>query len=141
MRQRSVEAMDLDTQVRRIEGQWHVVLTADDVKTGKALSYPVPPSLNVWIDRYVTVERVELLAGNACDAFWLNWGGEPLRAAGIEKRIRWWSAKKFGPKEAFGPHRFRYGIATVAPVADPEAPANGARAFSDQSGSYPAAAK
>lgn len=126
MRQRSVEAMDLDTQVRRIDGRWHVVLAADDVKTVKALSYPVPPSLNAWIDRYVTVERVELLAGNACDAFWVNWGGKPLRAAGIEKRIRWWSAKKFGPKEAFGPHRFRYGIATVAPVSDPTAPANGA---------------
>jgi hypothetical protein len=74
----------------------------------------------------MSVERVELLAGKSCDAFWVNWGGEPLRAAGIEKRIRWWSAKKFGPEGAFGPHRFRYGIATVAPVADPTAPANGA---------------
>ncbi|MBX9875421.1 MAG: site-specific integrase, partial [Beijerinckiaceae bacterium] len=126
MRQRSVEAMDLDTQVRRIEGQWHVLLGTQDMKTGKALSYPVPPSLNPWIERYVGVERVELLAGKACDAFWVNWDGEPLRAAGIEKRVRWWSAKKFGPKGAFGPHRFRYGIATVAPVADPDAPANGA---------------
>lgn len=32
----------------------------------------------------------------------------------------------FPSEGAFGPHRFRYGIATVAPVADPTAPANGA---------------
>lgn len=126
MRRRSVEAMDLDTQVRRIDGLWHVLLGAKDMKTGHALSYPVPPSLNAWIERYMSCERVELLAGKTCDAFWVNWGGKPLRAAGIEKRIRWWSAKKFGPEGAFGPHRFRYGIATVGPVADPAAPANGA---------------
>lgn len=126
MRRRSVEAMDLDNQVRRIDGEWHVLLGGKDVKTNKEISYPVPPSLNAWIERYVTVERVELLAGKSCDAFWVNWGGKPLRAAGIEKRIRWCSAKKFGPEGAFGPHRFRYGIATVAPVADPDAPANGA---------------
>lgn len=126
MRRRSVEAMDLDTQVRHIDGQWHVLLGAKDVKTGREISYPVPPGLNSWVTRYVTVERVELLAGKSCDAFWVNWGGKPLRAVGIEKRIRWWSAKKFGPEGAFGPHRFRYGIATVAPIADPSAPANGA---------------
>jgi hypothetical protein len=126
MRRRSVEAMDLDTQVRRIDGSWHLLLGAQDVKTGRAMSYAVPPSLNAWIDRYVAVERVELLAGRSCEAFWVNWGGEPLRAAGIEKRIRWHSAKKFGPEGAFGPHRFRYCIATVAPVADPAVPANGA---------------
>lgn len=126
MRRRSVEAMELDTQVRRIDGQWHILLGAKDMKTGREIAYPVPPSLNGWIDRYVAVERVELLAGHSCEAFWVNWGGKPLRAAGIEKRIRWHSAKKFGAEGAFGPHRFRYGIATVAPVADPTAPANGA---------------
>lgn len=126
MRRRSVEAMNLDTQVRCVEGQWHILLGTKDVKTGKEIAYPVPRSLNTWIDRYVGVERLELLAGNSCDAFWVNWEGMPLRAAGIEKRVRWWSAKKFGPKGAFGPHRFRYGIATVAPVEDPDAPANGA---------------
>lgn len=66
------------------------------------------------------------MAGRVCDAFWVNWGGKPLLAAGIEKRIRWQSAKKFGPAGAFGPHRFRYGIANVAPIADPTLPANGA---------------
>jgi hypothetical protein len=139
MRLRSVAAMDLDTQVQRVDGQWHILLGAPDVKTGREMGYPVPPRLSAWIDRYVSVERVELLAGKRCDAFWVNWGGKPLRAAGIEKRIRWRSAKKFGPKGAFGPHRFRYGIATVAPVADPDAPANGAVVLGITHGTFAAA--
>lgn len=136
MRRRSVEAMDLDTQVRRIDGQWHILLRAQDVKTGREIAYRAPPSLNAWIDRYVTVERVELLAGKACDAFWVNWGGKPLRAAGIDKRVRWWSAKRFGAAAAFGPHRFRYSIASVAPVADPAAPANGAMVLGITHGTF-----
>ena len=36
------------------------------------------------------------------------------------------SATKFGAKGTFGPHRFRYGIGTVAPVEDPEVPVAGA---------------
>ncbi|MGC5198084.1 hypothetical protein [Aphanothece microscopica] len=60
------------------------------------------------------------------DAMWINWSGEPLGIIGVAKRIRWWSEKRFGQGEAFGPHRFRYGIGTVAPIADPEAPSTGA---------------
>jgi hypothetical protein len=126
MRKRSQHALSLETQVRRVEGRWWVVLGPDDVKTGRPIEYPVPGSLQSWIERYVTVERIELLAGNASDALWINWGGKPLGERGIEKRIRWHSAKKFGPEGGFGPHRFRYCIASVAPVEDPAAPVSGA---------------
>ncbi|MBR0661672.1 hypothetical protein [Neoroseomonas oryzicola] len=126
MRLRSVASLDLDTRLRRVDGQWHVLLGPADVKTGLPLTYAVPPSLGAWIDRYVTVERAELLGGHFSDAFWIGWDGKPLGPRGIEKRIRWQSAKEFGPAGAFGPHRFRYCIATVAPVEDPGVPANGA---------------
>ena len=127
LRRRSVAAMELGNQVRRdAAGRWWIVLDARDVKTGRPLEYPAPASLAPWIERYVAVERAELLAGRACDAFWVNRAGAPLGVAGIEKRIRWHSAKAFGPSEAFGPHRFRYGIATLGPMEDPDAPAVGA---------------
>jgi site-specific recombinase XerD len=126
MRLRSVASLDLETRLRRIDDRWHVLLGPDDVKTGRPITYSVPPSLSAWIDRYVNVERVELLGGRFSPAFWIGWDGKPLGARGIEKRIRWQSAKEFGKGEAFGPHRFRYCVATVAPVEDPEAAANGA---------------
>ena len=102
MRLRSQHALGLETQVRRSEGRWWIALGPDDVKTGRPIEYPAPDALQRWIERYVTVERVELLAGKASDAFWINWGGQPLGERGIEKRIRWHSTKKFGPKGAFG---------------------------------------
>ena len=48
-----------------------------------------------------------------------------LDEAGRHERIRWWSAKRFGPANAFGPHRFRHCLATTAPLALPAAPALG----------------
>ena len=59
------------------------------------------PSLTSWLTRYVEVERHELLAGRVSDAMWVNCDGAPLGLAGIEKRIRRLSAKRFGPKNAF----------------------------------------
>jgi hypothetical protein len=43
---------------------------------------------------------------------------------GIDKRIRWWSAKRFG--KAFGPHRFRHALGSSAATEDPAAPGLGA---------------
>jgi hypothetical protein len=126
MRLRSVTSLDLETRLRRIDDRWHVLLGPEDVKTGRPVTYAVPPSLGAWIDRYLNVERVELLAGRFSEAFWIGWDGRQLGPRGIKKRIRWQSAKEFGPGEAFGPHRFRYCVATVAPVEDPEAAASGA---------------
>lgn len=126
MRLRSVASLGFETRLRRSDDRWHLLLGPEDVKTGRPITYAVPPSLGAWIDRYMTVERVELLAGRFSEAFWIGWDGKPLGPRGIEKRIRWRSAKEFGTAEAFGPHRFRYCVATVAPVEDPEAAANGA---------------
>ncbi|BFL66376.1 hypothetical protein ADP8_05209 (plasmid) [Roseomonas mucosa] len=54
----------------------------------------------------MTVARLELLVGRASEAFWINWGGEPLGARGLEKRIRWhchvvWGPSKFDREAEF----------------------------------------
>jgi integrase len=72
------------------------------------------------IERYLTIERLELLGAGSQGALWINWGGEPLDERGVDKRVRWRSEKRFG--KAFGPHMFRYSIATDAaskPDGDP----------------------
>lgn len=86
----------------------------------------LPAALEAALDRYVEVERAEVLGGQVEEALWINWDGRPLRTRGIEKRIRWWSEKRFGKGASFGPHRFRHCLATAAPIADPQAPTIGA---------------
>jgi hypothetical protein len=126
MRLRSQAALCLESSVRKVDGRWWVILSASDVKTGRPIEYPAPISLQPWIERYLATERAELLAGKESDAFWIGWDGKPLGRRGIEKRIYWRSAKEFGRDGAFGPHRFRYCVASTAPVEDPEMPVAGA---------------
>jgi hypothetical protein len=112
--------------VAKMRFGWHVVRDGDgfriifeetDTKNTRHIEYLVPKSLIPCVERYIQVERVELLNGQTHDAFWVNWDGKPLDYRGIDKRIRWWSAKRFG--KSFGPHRFRHALGTTAPRADP----------------------
>jgi site-specific recombinase XerD len=121
-RLRSLSALRLGVNLRREPACWRIELDEHDVKTSKPIAYPLPAQLTAAMDRYVEVERAELLGGRIDDAFWIDWTGSAMLPRGIEKRIRWWSAKKFGKAQAFGPHRFRYCIATYGPIEDPEAP-------------------
>jgi hypothetical protein len=121
-RLRSLAGMRLGRHLlREADGRWRLVLDESDIKTGRPLEYLLPDGLGPWVDRYVAVERAEWLRGRAMDAVWVNWRGEPLGIRGVEKRIRWWSAKEFGAAGNFGPHRFRHCLVTTGPAEDPEA--------------------
>lgn len=125
-RLRSLAALRLGVNLHRDAEGWGIDFGEGDIKTGRALGYGLPAALQAALDRYVEVERAEMLAGRVEEALWINWDGRPLGTRGVEKRIRWWSEKRFGKGASFGPHRFRYGICTVAPMADPAAPTTGA---------------
>lgn len=125
-RLRSLAALRLGANIHREPAGWRIDFGEGDIKTERALAYGLPASLEAALDRYVEVERAEMLAGKVEAALWINWDGRPLQTRGVEKRIRWWSEKRFGKGASFGPHRFRYGIPTVAPIADPAAPTIGA---------------
>ena len=118
--------MRLGQQIRFDGVEWWMTLEVPNIKTDQPHEMPLPGSLTPWMHRYIAVERRELLAGRAGDAMWVNWGGKPLGEAGIEKRIRWCSAKRFGAEHAFGPHRFRHCIGTTAPLMAPDRPGIGA---------------
>lgn len=124
LRLRSALSLTLGENVRRDPeaGDWRLEVEADDVKNAKYISATLPKILAPWIDRYVGIERHELLAGHDRNAFWINWGGEKLEEKGLDKRIRWLSEKRFGPVGVFGTHRFRHCIATATPLILPEHP-------------------
>lgn len=125
-RLRSLATLRLGVNMHREAEGWRIDLGEADIKTGRALSYGLPAALEAALDRYVEVERAEMLAGKVEDALWINWDGRQLRTRGVDKRIRWWSEKRFGKGASFGPHRFRHCLATAAPIVDPQAPTIGA---------------
>jgi len=125
-RLRAVHAMRLGEQISHDGQEWWLSLGHDDVKTEKAHRMPLPATLASWLERYVAVERPELLAGRVNSSLWINWGGATLGEVGLDKRIRWWSTKKYGTAHAFGLHRFRHAIGTMAPLLLPNTPQVGA---------------
>jgi len=120
-RLRALAALRLGRQVLQgADGGWQLSFKPQDIKTQRGVAYDVPDSLFASIDRYVAVERRELLCGRQHDWFWVNRHGEKLGSRGIEGAIRRGSGKQFG--QVFGPHRFRHSLATTAAYADPANP-------------------
>jgi integrase len=123
-RLRSVLSLRLGHSIRREPetGVWWLNVPSEDVKNDKPIRYPLPESLAPFIDRYLAVERAELLGNASSDAFWINWGGKPLGKRGLDKRIRWLSEKRYGRDDVFGPHYFRYCIAESGALLAPGQP-------------------
>ena len=109
-------SLRLGRTIIRNGNAYRLVFENDDIKTGRRLEYDTPPELTAAIDRYISVERTELLIGKGCDAFWLDRYGEPLSADNIADMIHRQSKRYLG--KSFGSHRFRHDIGTTAPLTD-----------------------
>jgi hypothetical protein len=99
---------------------YRIIFEQEDIKTGRRLEYHTPSRLSAAIDRYVTVERRELLGEQSHDGLWLNQYGEKMAANENGDMVQRQSKLTFG--KGFGPHRFRHALGTIAPLADPAHP-------------------
>lgn len=119
-RVRSMASLRLGAGVIKDGETWRLVFERDDVKTRRRIAYDLPAGLTGAMERYIAVEREELMAGKAHDWLWVNQYGGPLTVGYIQKMIRTRSKRAFGT--SFGPHRFRHAMGTTAPVTDPTHP-------------------
>lgn len=116
----SLAQLELGTSLVQEEGQWWIRLEPAQLKNRRGLDAPWPEHLVPWLERYLAVERAELLGGGTTQHLWVNRHGEALGEAGIYYCIRAASAKRFGEDEAFGTHRFRHCLGTAIPLLMPE---------------------
>jgi hypothetical protein len=119
-RVRSLASIQLHVQIVRHDNRFRFVFRKADLKWRNALEYDLPESLTKRIEHYLREERPVLLAGKDHNWFWVGRGGDRLREIGIATMIRRQSGKDL--EGAFGPHRFRHGAGTIAPMADPTRP-------------------
>ena len=119
-RVRSMASLRLGSTVIRNGLSYRLVFEKEDVKTGRCIEYDAPVGLSCAIDRYLAVERVELLSGKTHDCLWADKYGAPLSADNISDMIQRQSKACLG--FAFGPHRFRHALGTTAPLKDPSHP-------------------
>jgi hypothetical protein len=119
-RVRSMASLRLGVTVIKNGETYRLVFENDVVKTGQRIEYEAPAGLNSAIDRYIAVERTELLSGQNHEWFWVDQYGGPLSARAIRTMIHDRSQRTFG--KTFGPHRFRHSMGTTAPLVDPSHP-------------------
>ena len=75
------------------------------------LELPLSPRVGAILDRYIAVERRDLLQGRDHDALWVAKNGERLGRSGLELMIGRRSKAHYGI--SFGPHRFRTSLTTT----------------------------
>jgi integrase len=75
------------------------------------LELPLSPRVGAILDRYVAVDRRELLQDQDHEALWVTIHGSPLGRPSVEQIIRIRSKARYGV--AFGPHRFRTSLTTT----------------------------
>ena len=75
------------------------------------LELPLSPRVGTILDRYIAVERRELLKGQDHDALWAGKNGHPLGRSGVKLMIAARARKRYGV--GFGPQRFRTSLTTT----------------------------
>jgi site-specific recombinase XerD len=116
-RLRSLLGMQLGRHLIRSAEGWTLFFDRALMKGGrKTLELPLSSAVGAMLDRYVSVERQELLGGQTHDYLWVNHKGRPLSRSWATGMVRHRSGKAFGTP--FSPHRFRDALTTTQAVID-----------------------
>ncbi len=126
-RRRSLSLITTTKELFKVGNIYRVELSPDQVKTDRYDAFDVPEMLTPYFDTYLDVIRPALLKGAIHTSLWVGQSGAPLTVKGISSRIEILSPKRFG--YAFGPHRFRHAISTMAAEHAPTEPGLAAAAL------------
>jgi integrase len=106
----------------------HLVLIADkagwlrldpaDLKNGVAFDVPLPPTLVLFVRRYLDIHRPVLLGATQADYLWITTQGRPHSIHTISERIGTLTERWFGKRMTT--HLFRHAAATAIAIETPE---------------------
>lgn len=103
--------LQLGRNLQRHETGWCLNQDAGITKMSKNEWAPLHAAITPILERYLAVERNELLDGRQTSQLWIALGGGDLTAAGITTRLRKLSGKSFD--KVFRAHSFRHCLATT----------------------------
>ena len=116
----ALSQLRLGINLQRRDQGWWLDQDASITKMSRAEWCPLPEAVTPILDRYLAVERVELLQGRLTDRLWIAWGGADLTKSSIRNNIRKRSGISFD--QAFGPHAFRRALGTTVAVDGYDSP-------------------
>jgi hypothetical protein len=116
-RLRAILGMRLGRHLVRSADGWTLFFDEALMKGGrKTLELPLSSPVGTMLDRYVSVERPDLLGGQTHDYLWVNDKGRPLSRSWATGMVRHRSKIAFGTP--FSPQRFRDALTTTQAVID-----------------------
>jgi hypothetical protein len=78
---------------------------------GTVIDVPVMARIGAILDRYLAVERIELLQGRDHDALWVANHGGPMGGGALGSMVLKRSGQRYGVR--FSLHRFRHSLTTT----------------------------
>ena len=119
-RLRALSALRVGTHLYHDGDEWILSQHGSITKRNNDITLPLSPEVGSILERYLRVERPEMLGKASSDMLWITHGGGHLDRSSLVARVRGRSLRRFGIE--FGPHRFRYGLTTTLAFENPAAP-------------------
>ena len=126
LRRHNFATLSIEQHIRRIGKEWLIEIPADESKTPRPITMPIPPILYSHIQYYLDRVRPTLLKGRKTDRLWITIRHTPMVDHSVHIAMTNFTRETFGA--AINPHRFRHTGATSVAIAAPEK-IEAARAF------------
>ena len=117
LRRRTLAALRIGKHLVRAGDRWVLEIPASDVKTKRALEYPISAQLSKRIDVYLNQIRPLIPGASEHDCVWASCRGRPMSDKAIYGTVRRRTHKELGFPVNL--HRFRQAGATFWSVRDP----------------------
>jgi integrase len=99
-------------------GGYLINIPGRECKTGNPIEMPVPHELCSWLQEYLELHRLILLAGRCSEFVWVHKDGPSYQTGALAQRIPKLTKRLLGV--AISPHLFRDCAATTIATEDPE---------------------
>ena len=120
-RVRALASLRIGRHLKCDAGRWILIQDRSITKMRNHIELPILPEAGAMLDRYLAVERLELLSGRQPhDFLWVTHHGRKMHERSIQACVFARTAERFGV--GFGPQRFRTMLATKQAQDNGDAP-------------------
>ena len=110
-RLRALCSLQIGLHIRQVGEEWQLLQDAPIMKMRNTLEMPISSRIGPILERYIRIEREELLGGRSNDQLWVTTNGNTLGYKSVQYILRYRSFLRFG--QSVSAHRFRASLATT----------------------------
>jgi len=111
-------SIELDRHLVKIDDIYWCRFSAEEVKDGQRLDFPLPRAITPWLDHYLAEHRPLLLRGKSSSRLWISIRSTPMADNTIYCRVTHFTKQFVG--HAVNPHLFRDCVTTFIANVAPE---------------------